>query len=73
MGQTFRAICPTASVLHVFELVSDNGRTAGWCTKCRQVWPLSQLSDGKADEPEAPRREKRRGKKAAKAGQGTMT
>ncbi|PKU22353.1 hypothetical protein [Telmatospirillum siberiense] len=60
MGQTFRAICPAASVLHVFELVSENGRTVGWCTKCRRTWPLSVLSDqagedGPAPKPGAPR------------------
>ncbi len=50
MGQTFRAICPATSVLHVFELVSERGRTMGWCTKCRQVWPLAELTDGKEGE-----------------------
>lgn len=52
MGQTFRAICPGAGVLHVFELVSEKGRMTGWCTKCRQTWPLDGLSDGKTDEKE---------------------
>ncbi len=66
MGQTFRAICPATSVLHVFELVSEAGRTAGWCTKCRQVWPLSELSDRKEGDPvtpDRPRRPKRRPRK----------
>ncbi|HXP96418.1 MAG TPA: hypothetical protein VN809_06875 [Telmatospirillum sp.] len=72
MGQTFRAICPAASTLHVFELVSEKGRTVGWCTKCRQTWPLSELSDRKDDDPapsDAPRGrpKKRRRKTVGKA------
>jgi hypothetical protein len=54
MGQTFRAICPAASALHVFELVSEHGKTMGWCTKCRRVWPLSELSDHKEGDPVVP-------------------
>lgn len=66
MGQTFRAICPAAATLHVFELVSENGKTVGWCTQCRQTWPLAELSDGKDDAPpaDAPRgRSKKRRRK----------
>lgn len=63
MGQTFRAICPAATVLHVFELVSENGRTVGWCTKCRRTWPLSELSDQAGDDaPPSPRGGKRKKK-----------
>ena len=58
MGQTFRAICPATAVLHVFELVSERGRTVGWCTKCRKVWPLAELTDGKDGEPDAPAKRK---------------
>ena len=58
MAPTFRAICPATSALHVFELVSEQGKTVGWCTKCRKIWPLSELSDRKGDDavtPDAPR------------------
>jgi hypothetical protein len=54
IGPTFRAICPATSVLHVFELVSEQGKTVGWCTKCRRVWPLSELSDRKEGDPIVP-------------------
>jgi hypothetical protein len=63
MPPTFRAICPAASTLHVFELVSEQGKTVGWCTKCRQTWPLSELSDRKDDEPADPKAPRGRSKK----------
>ncbi len=72
MGTTFRAICPATSALHVFEVVSEKGRTVGWCTKCRKTWPLSELSDRQGDDdavtPEAPRRPS--GKHRPKTGRG---
>ena len=46
MIQTFRAICPNSKTLQRFELVSDHGKTVGWCPHCRTLWPLSELSDG---------------------------
>ncbi len=56
VGHTFRAICPEGAALHVFELVSEKGRTVGWCTKCRKTWPLSELSDHREDDPVVPDR-----------------
>ncbi|MBY0430217.1 MAG: hypothetical protein K2Q10_03395 [Rhodospirillales bacterium] len=63
MRQTFKAICPATKDLQVFEIVRDKGRMTGWCTRCRQVFPLSELTDGKRDEavkdaPRAPRKRK---------------
>lgn len=70
MGQTFRAICPAAGVQHVFELVSEKGRTMGWCTKCRQTWPLDGLTDGRTGEEIVPdRRSRPRKPPKQKAGQ----
>lgn len=59
MGQTFRALCPAAGVRHVFELVSEGGHTKGWCTRCRQVWPLEALSDEQPDPAKTPQQPKR--------------
>lgn len=50
--QTFRAICPDTKVLHVFQIVSENGKTMGWCTKCRKLYPFGELTDGKTGETE---------------------
>lgn len=44
--QTFKAICPNTKTLQRFEVVSENGKTLGWCQHCRQTFPLSDLSDG---------------------------
>ncbi|HVI51840.1 MAG TPA: hypothetical protein VM661_11565 [Candidatus Sulfotelmatobacter sp.] len=63
MTQTFRAVCPDAKVLHVFRLVSEGGKTMGWCTKCRTLHPLSVLSDGKTGDEEIVRDQKSRRKK----------
>lgn len=68
MGTTFKAICPQTKDLQVFEIVSENGRTKGWCSRCRQTWPLAELSDGQGDPkgkkanapPAPPKRRKRR-------------
>jgi len=58
--QTFRAICPDTKELHVFQIISDKGKTVGWCTKCLRSHPLSELTDGRADEDAKDRRLARR-------------
>jgi|GEM_PF-3160695 len=53
--QTFRAICPDAKALHVFQIVSDGGQTMGWCTKCRKSFAMAELSDGKTEADDKPK------------------
>jgi hypothetical protein len=65
MSQTFRALCPEAKLLHVFEIVSEQKRTVGWCTQCRKTWPLTELSDGETDEA-AVRKPAKKGRPAKK-------
>ncbi|OIQ85589.1 hypothetical protein GALL_325630 [mine drainage metagenome] len=62
-GQTFRALCPEAKALHVFEVVSEQGKTVAWCTRCRKVFPLAGLSDGRGDDDIAPPARPKRGRK----------
>jgi len=64
LTQTFRAICPDTKIQHVFRLVSDGGKTIGWCTKCLKSFPLTELSDGKTGDDDMVR--DRRGKKKKK-------
>lgn len=46
ISQSFRAICPNTKTLQRFDVVSEKGKTMGWCPQCRQTFPLSELSDG---------------------------